>query len=216
MCLSTYHSESSLSHDSLRHSTYCQVWVMTHSTCHSVSAHLCVTWLMTRYICVTWLITHHVSAHITTSHDDMCWVMSHIYNESCHAYVMSNESCHTYMTSQVTPWYVLNHGTHMKDSCYTLEWVMAHTWMSHVTHMNEECHTHEWVMSHTWMSHVTHMNDSCHITICAQVIHAWHDSSYMCDMTHYICVTWLSTYRCVTWLVIYVWHDSWHMYDMTY
>jgi len=47
--------------------------------------------------------------------------------------------------------------------------------------------------------------------ICAET----HDSLQMCDMTHYICVTWLSTCRGVTWLVMYVWHDSSCMCDMT-
>jgi len=105
------------------------------------------------------------------------------------------------------------HGTHINESWYTYEWVMAHTWRSaschtyhiwygHVKHMTEwPCHIHKWVIEHTidslmrhtpsyewvmvhiWMSHGTHMNESWHSIM-------RHTPSCVCHDS-FICVPWL-------------------------
>ena len=56
----------------------------------------------------------------------------------------------------------MSHGTHMNESWYTYEWVMARIWMSHDTHMNESWHTYEPIMAHIWMSHGPHKNGLRH------------------------------------------------------
>jgi len=72
-------------------------------------------------------------------------------------------------------------GTHLRESCYSFEGVMAHTWSwhtiwgSHATHLREPWHTFEgvllyiWgshgtnlVMARIWGSHGAHLREPCH------------------------------------------------------
>jgi len=40
----------------------------------------------------------------------------------------------------------------------------------------------------------------------------WHDSFYMCDMTH--SYKWHDASICVTWLILHVWHDAFYTFDL--
>ena len=67
------------------------------------------------------------------------------------------------------------HGTHMNESWYTYEWVMANTWWS------VSCHTYDTGTANTWLSsHATCMNES---------LNTWLTQSrdtllHVCAMTH--------------------------------
>jgi len=141
----------------------------------------------------------------------MSWVMSHIYDESCHTTICA-ESCHTYIMSHIT------HVWRVMSRMYYLRTYRDVTWIINVCNMTHSCVWHDSFMCVTFLIHVCNMTHSCvcHdsfkcvtwlLHVCAMIQHiSW------CDLTRHICVTWLIThYICVTWLIIYVWHDSAHI-----
>ena len=113
----------------------------------------------------------------------MC-AMTHSYSshnrkhKSCRPLFKWNVHSRFWFPSQWSFHMWMSHGSRIKESWLTYEWVMAHVWMSHGS-----CITHEWDMTHTWMSHGTHgshMNESWHTCawIMAQIyvrriIHDW-------------------------------------------
>ena len=104
------------------------VW-MSHATHMNASCHMC-----------KWITSYLRMSHVTL----MKWVMSHVWNESCH-------TCNT-LQHTATHCSTLQHtATH----CSTLQ----HTSMSHV--WNESCHTYEQIMPHKWMKSC-HTYESCH------------------------------------------------------
>jgi len=130
----------------------------------------------------------------------------------------------------------MSHGTHVKTSCRTYEWVMVHMWMhmneswytniwmSHGTHVNAEhmseswneswytceCRTYKWVMVHMWMRHAKHKIEWCGPPI-ANGRTTYIDTSDVYQVTHMSGIqmcTMTHSYVCVLWLI----HMHSHVY----
>ena len=66
------------------------------------------------------------------------------------------------------------------------------------------------------VSRVTVFSNTGNTCVTWLVIYVWHDSLYMCDMTHHISLCDMTRHMCVTCLVTYVWHDSLNACEMTH